>query len=126
MRIMWVLAVLLCCSCKAANGALNLVVRKQGAYLLADIRASERSCIVTYKIFYRRFGLLRVYGKRLGIDIKGECELEVPAGTSMTKFNIEDSSWSNGPPHSQLCVDVTYFVYEQRGRTSLRHESACE
>lgn len=126
MKIMAVLVVLLCCSCQTANGALNLVVKRQGSYLIADIRARERSCVVTYKIFYKRFGLWRVYGQRLGIDIKGECELEVPAGTSMTKFNIEDSSLSNGPPHRQLCVDVTYFVYEQRRGTSLMHESACE
>jgi hypothetical protein len=126
MRKLGILAVLLCCSCHAANGALNLVVKRQGSYLIADIRASERSCIVTYKIFYRRFGLWRVYGKRLGIDIKGECELEVPAGTSMTKFNIEDGSFLNGPPHRQVCVDVTYFVYEQKRGTSLKHESACE
>jgi hypothetical protein len=89
------------------------------------MESAERLCLVTYKIYFRRFGLFPVYGKRPGIDIRGECEIEVPAGQSNSSFGIEDSSFRTKALEAKLCVDVTYYVGQGGPGVSLRHKTAC-
>src|SRR5579875_1866337 len=73
-------ALLLILSSRADSAdGFSLHVRRQGVSLIGKIFATGKVCIVTYKIYYERLGLLRVYGKRPGIDIRGECEIEVRA-----------------------------------------------
>lgn len=114
-----------CCQHAYADG-LTLSVHRQGNYLLADMSSNERACIVTYKIYYNRFGFIPVYGKRLGIDIQGECEINVPVGKSTAKFNIDDDYFKSFNDEKNLCVDVTYYVYRRNSEVSLRHKRACE
>jgi hypothetical protein len=101
-------------------------IQKQNDHLVADIFSSERTCIVTYKIYYQHFGVIRVYAKRLGIDIRGECEIDVPAGKSTEIFNIQDDSFRNHASEKKLCVDITYHIYKTSDEVSLRHKNICE
>ena len=125
MRKVAALSLVLLCSCQNARDAIDLQVRKHGDHLVGEIESDQRLCIVTYKIYFRRFGLFPVYGKRLGIDIRGECEIEVPAGRSTASFGIEDSSFRTKALETKLCVDVTYYVGKGGQGVSLKHRAAC-
>ena len=67
-----------------------------------------------------------VYAKRLGIDIAGQCEIDVPAGRSAARFIINDESFKDHSLEDKLCVDVTYFTYKKTNKVSLKHKSVCE
>src|SRR5271156_5606578 len=122
MRKIEMFLVFLLCSCQDLHAGLSLNVRRQNDYLVADVLSTERSCIVTYNIYYKRFGLIPVYGKRLGIDVRGECEIDVPAGKSTARFKIEDASFKDSASGKDLCVDVTYYIYNKNNEISLRHK----
>lgn len=124
MRKLGILSLFLLCSCQSPADAFSLNVRRENDSLLARISTPKRVCIVTYKVYYSRFGFRRVYSTRPGIDIRGECEIDVPAGNSEAKFSIGDDSFRRTAADKKLCVDITYYIGSDN--TSLKHRSVCE
>lgn len=124
MRKLGIFSLFLLCSCQSPADAFTLNIQRQNESLVARISSPQRVCIVTYKVYYSRFGLRRVYSTRPGIDIRGECEIDVPAGNSEAKFYIGDDSFRRTASNKKLCVDITY--YTGSNNTSLKHRSVCE
>lgn len=125
-RNLYICLAVFVCSCQAPHDELNLHVRRHSNFLIADVFSDRRACFITYRIFYKRLGLIPVYGKRPGIDIRGECEIDIPAGKSTAKFNIEDASFNRDAAGKNLCVDVTYHLYPEENKVTLKHKTVCE
>ena len=126
MRKISVALLSLACACSARGDDINLKLRRNGNHLSLEMLSRSGACIVTYRVYYRRIGIIPVYAARPGVDVKGECEIDVPAGRSIREIFLSDRGFVKNSTNKRICARVVYYSYPKARPDHLDSVAACE
>ena len=111
-------------SCTPHGSGTRFSAYREGNYLRARVVTSIPICIMTYRVYYHRFIVLKEFSHRPGLDFF-DCEVNINPGKTVFWLRSYDRNFDQNARNRTLCADITYYYPLIKRAATLKHVTVC-